>query len=125
MAGDSKLTFQDIETPGWSSLVNSRSSQETGAKLPTVHNRILEKLNKMKDLDLTESNFNKLKVPDSSKVSNVLLYEQEKHQLSRRGSIGNKENMPTHRLSLKGTERTRLSSSQQNLRPPLADSILK
>jgi hypothetical protein len=103
LAGDSKLTFQDIETPGWSSLVNSRSSQETGAKLPSAHNRILEKLNKMKDVDLAESNFNKLKVPDSAKSSNVLLYEQDKHLLSRRVSIGNKENMPTHRLSLKGT----------------------
>ena len=40
-----------------------------------THNKIMEKLNKLKDIDLRESNFSKIRVPESSKNSNLLIYQ--------------------------------------------------
>jgi hypothetical protein len=53
---------------------------ETSAEPPLphtqiTHNKIMEKLNKLKDIDLRESNYSKIRVPESSKNGNLLIYQ--------------------------------------------------
>jgi hypothetical protein len=76
LAVDSKVSFDNFSTPGWSSVMNTETSAEPPLPHTQItHNKIMEKLNKLKDIDLRESNFSKIRVPESSKNSNLLIYQ--------------------------------------------------
>lgn len=94
LATDSKVSFEHFETPGWSSIIHSPSSADQfrqDSKLD--HRRILEKLNRMKGVDISEGQFSKIRLNNQDKQGNVMVYQQL-HNSRRSGPLHpNKENV--------------------------------
>jgi hypothetical protein len=72
LAADSKVTFDNFSTPGWSSLMHTENTPERNRN---DHQLILDKLNRLRRPDPAEGTLSRMRLPDPANGENVLIYE--------------------------------------------------
>ena len=82
-----------METPGWTSMVKTEPNAELSNRTVSNHEKILDKLNKMHQVDLSNSQFSKIRAKRSHNTQqNSNKYDCSTLSRSRH----NKENVSVH-----------------------------
>jgi hypothetical protein len=81
-----------METPGWTSMAKTEPNAEISNKTASNHEKILDKLNKMHHVDLSNNQFSKIRTKESTNTQQ----NSGKYDSTLSKSRLNKENVSVH-----------------------------